>query len=271
MRDKNMISCLGSSDSRDVSPSIISELPENIFTNPWPLTPDIQESSGQITNTYTAHENTAIQNALADQHSILCMETVSLIENTHSTYHLQRSRSCTPDILEISTGHTNLIDQDAETEQRLASVYMIHSTPPLNMPNKEDSLDYNANETILQHSTAPSLPYFSPREIRPLPIPHVPIGSRKRKIQKSEVLTSTPVKEEQKAKFVKANSKVMKNINKDLKTKTALQKITKKTKTTKINKNTKGIRTTKNTKFKKSKDKENDKNYTMLLLWRSLH
>lgn len=57
-------------------------------------------------------------------------------------------------------------------------------------------------------STASPSAYFSPKEVRPLPTAHVPLGTRKRMINKSEVLISTPVKEEQKVKFVKVNTKV---------------------------------------------------------------
>ncbi|CAH2096859.1 unnamed protein product [Euphydryas editha] len=99
----------------------------------------------------------------------------------------------------------------------------------------------------LESCTARPLAYFSPKDIRPLPMPHVSVGTRKRKVQKSEVLTSTPVKREQKEKFIKINAKAMKNMNIDLnaKPKTAIKKNTK---------------TTENIIVKKSKDsgKENE-------------
>ncbi|KAL4720923.1 hypothetical protein ACJJTC_001460 [Scirpophaga incertulas] len=99
---------------------------------------------------------------------------------------------------------------------------MIDSTPPSNKPNKGDS---DVNETLLQPSTISTLSYYSPREIKPLPNPHIPMGTRKRRIQKSEVLTSTPVKEEQKIKFDKASTKVLQNFNRDTKTKPTLKKV----------------------------------------------
>ncbi|CAG5049760.1 unnamed protein product [Parnassius apollo] len=106
-----------------------------------------------------------------------------------------------------------------QTEQNSALVSKIHSTLRSNILNEEDPLTYYTNETILQASIGPT-PYLSPKEIKPLLSPYVPLGTRKRKIQKSEVLTSTPVKKEPKAKLVKANNKVLKNIkNKDLNTK----------------------------------------------------
>ncbi|CAK1602061.1 unnamed protein product [Parnassius mnemosyne] len=45
--------------------------------------------------------------------------------------------------------------------------------------------------------------HYSPVVLRPIPNPEKPITTRKRKLQKSEILTSTPIKEEQKLKFEK--------------------------------------------------------------------
>lgn len=67
---------------------------------------------------------------------------------------------------------------------------------------------------------------WSPKEVRPIPKPALPLTARKRRIQKSEILTSTPVKEDQKCKYYKTKqkfqiemkcdkpSKILKKINK---------------------------------------------------------
>lgn len=55
-------------------------------------------------------------------------------------------------------------------------------------------------------------PHVKPVEIRPLPTLSPNKRNRKRKIQKAEVLTSTPIKEQQKAK--KERKKLTKDNNK---------------------------------------------------------
>ncbi|KAK9879585.1 hypothetical protein WA026_006650 [Henosepilachna vigintioctopunctata] len=87
------------------------------------------------------------------------------------------------------------------------------------------------NIADLEPCKSRSSPYFSPKDIRPLSMPHAPVGTRKRKIQKSEVLTSTPVKREQKEKFVKVSAKAIKNMkNLNAKPKNATKINTKTTK-----------------------------------------
>ncbi|KAG6460176.1 hypothetical protein O3G_MSEX011814 [Manduca sexta] len=48
-----------------------------------------------------------------------------------------------------------------------------------------------------------STSHYSPLVLRPIPNPAKPMTTRKRKLQKSEILTSTPIKEDQKQKFEK--------------------------------------------------------------------
>ncbi|KAF2888409.1 hypothetical protein ILUMI_17765 [Ignelater luminosus] len=55
--------------------------------------------------------------------------------------------------------------------------------------------------------------YYSPSVLRPIPQPAKPITTRKRKLQRSSILTSTPVKEEQKQKFEKARKTAMKSLD----------------------------------------------------------
>ncbi|CAH1964201.1 unnamed protein product [Acanthoscelides obtectus] len=47
--------------------------------------------------------------------------------------------------------------------------------------------------------------YYSPSVLTPIPQPARPTTTRKRKLQRSNILTSTPVKEEQKQKFEKGS------------------------------------------------------------------
>ncbi|KAF2889816.1 hypothetical protein ILUMI_16357, partial [Ignelater luminosus] len=55
--------------------------------------------------------------------------------------------------------------------------------------------------------------YYSPSVLRPIPQPTKPITTRKRKLQRSSILTSTPVKEKQKQKFEKARKTAMKSLD----------------------------------------------------------
>ncbi|KAF2884786.1 hypothetical protein ILUMI_21393 [Ignelater luminosus] len=55
--------------------------------------------------------------------------------------------------------------------------------------------------------------YYSPSVLRPIPQPAKPITTRKRKLQRSSILTSTPIKEEQKQKFEKARKTAMKSLD----------------------------------------------------------
>ncbi|KAF2898043.1 hypothetical protein ILUMI_08132 [Ignelater luminosus] len=55
--------------------------------------------------------------------------------------------------------------------------------------------------------------YYSPSVLRPIPQPAKPITTRKRKLQRSSILTSTPVKEEQKQKLEKARKTAMKSLD----------------------------------------------------------
>lgn len=68
------------------------------------------------------------------------------------------------------------------------------------------TLHSNANQITFQPLTSSSATYLSPREIRPLLTSYVLIDTRKRNIQRSEVLTSTPVKGAQKVKLDKVNT-----------------------------------------------------------------
>lgn len=54
-----------------------------------------------------------------------------------------------------------------------------------------------------------STSHCSPLVLRPIPQPTIPITPRKRKLQKSEILTSTPIKEDQKQKFEKNKVKAV--------------------------------------------------------------
>lgn len=212
-------SCPRFVESRGVSPSIILDLhEEDPLKDISSTTPDVQPSSGQ-------KESTAVDQRIT-------YSTLPPIFSGPDEKH--QIDSINKDICDLS---------------------MIDSTLPSNKPIRGES---DVNETKLHSSAISVVSYYSPREIKPLPNPHIPTGTRKRKIQKSEVLTSTPVKEEQKVKFAKANTKVLKNLSRDLKTKTTFKKSTGKTKNAKT---TKDIVTTKNTR-KKSKQIENNEKYT---------
>lgn len=98
--------------------------------------------------------------------------------------------------------------------------YITYTTTSIADPNEEDPLQSmnGRNDFCIENSPEPSASaiYFSPKEIRPLLTLCVPISTRKRKTQKSKVLTSTPVKEKQKTKFAKINTTVLKSIRKDM-------------------------------------------------------
>ncbi|KAF2885888.1 hypothetical protein ILUMI_20286 [Ignelater luminosus] len=55
--------------------------------------------------------------------------------------------------------------------------------------------------------------YYSPSVLRPIPQPAKPISTRKRKLKRSSILTSTPIKEEQKQKFEKARKTARKSLD----------------------------------------------------------
>ncbi|XP_037292427.1 uncharacterized protein LOC119188654 [Manduca sexta] len=84
-----------------------------------------------------------------------------------------------------------------------------------------------------------STSHYSPLLLRPIPNPAKPMTTRKRKLQKSEILTSTPIKEDQKQKFEKNKvKKVNKGLN-DKSIKVPFKTVPKKTKTDKNKKKAK--------------------------------
>lgn len=98
-----------------------------------------------------------------------------------------------------------------------------------------------------------STSHYSPFVLRPIPNPAKPITTRKRNLQKSEILTSTPIKEDQKEKFEKNK---IKKVTKRLDDKSAnipIKTVPKKTKTGKKNQKT-AKEAKQSNKFKEFKD-----------------
>ncbi|CAG9795017.1 unnamed protein product [Diatraea saccharalis] len=176
-----------------------------------------QEDPFKISKSPARYFTSDIQHTSGSKDDLLISEEI---------YDQTRSRSCTPN---VTDDHVIPAANKAEI-----SATDLMSTSTL-LSNKKPAI----------YQTSPAA-YLSPREIRPLPSPFVPMGTRKRYIQRSEVLTSTPVKGEQKIKFVKANTKALKNMNKNLKRKTRPKK------KTNITKNIEA----RNTKLKKFKLKK---------------
>ncbi|KAL4709210.1 hypothetical protein ACJJTC_010510 [Scirpophaga incertulas] len=139
---------------------------------------------------------------------------------------------------------TEIISLPEFIDSTTTSIVDLNELDPLQSMMDEE------NDSCMEKGPEPSASaiYFSPKEIKPLPTPRVPMSTRKRKIQKSEVLTSTPVKEEQKVKFTKMNTTVLKNLNKDLDKKLKTKNITKKN--------------TKNYKVKKAQKEDTNIKYT---------
>lgn len=85
-------------------------------------------------------------------------------------------------------------------------------------PTRSENTKETQSNYVLVASPEPgcSKTYYSPAILRPIPQPAKPTTTRKRKLQRSAILTSTPVKEEQKEKFEKARKAVIKSLLDDV-------------------------------------------------------
>lgn len=82
------------------------------------------------------------------------------------------------------------------------------------LPETEVNIRLNTSrDNSLDPKPGCSTSHCSPLMLRPIPNPAKPMTTRKRKLQKSEILTSTPIKEDQKQKYDKNK---VKNITKRL-------------------------------------------------------
>ncbi|CAH1998700.1 unnamed protein product [Acanthoscelides obtectus] len=102
-------------------------------------------------------------------------------------------------------------------------------------PIRSETKKESYGNTVPAASPEPgcSKTYYSPSVLRPIPQPARPTTTRKRRLQRSSILTSTPVKEEQKQKFEKGKKPAMKPLD-DVSTKTSLKTGNKKTVKSKI-------------------------------------
>ncbi|KAF2889402.1 hypothetical protein ILUMI_16771 [Ignelater luminosus] len=92
---------------------------------------------------------------------------------------------------------------------------ILESINPLTVSSPDDVESQTQSNDVPAVSPEPgtSKTYYSPSVLRPIPQPAKPITTRKRKLQRSSMLTSTPVKEEQKQKFEKARKTAMKSLD----------------------------------------------------------
>lgn len=144
---------------------------------------NIAESSGKDREDPSEHSDLAVQDTIMESNSSLPIETVSLSRFINSATPSVADR-CEEDPLEtINSKSPSIAEPNEEVLFR-----SIQFTPPLHVdPNEKVLLKSKVNEhheSSAKETPGPSSsePYFSPRELRPIPTPCVPISTRKRKI-----------------------------------------------------------------------------------------
>lgn len=114
------------------------------------------------------------------------------------------------------------LEPETESPQVSSALEPDATSIPVVHPLKSDAMLPATSENIRKNNDRDDQPdpepgcsnsHYSPLVLRPIPNPDKPMTARKRKLQKSEILTSTPITEEQKQKFEKNK---VKNITKKL-------------------------------------------------------
>ena len=178
------------------SPSLLQEFNLEIIPSPNRATPsELEAFIASITDSFKIPKNISSEVGCTPEKDPGCFQIVSAVE------------------LDVATNGQEIDTILPETEENIQ-----RNTSRNKSPVREPGC---------------STSHYSPLVLRPIPNPPKPMTARKRKLQRSEILTSTPIKEDQKQKFEKNKVKKVSKRLDDKSTNVPVQTVSKKTKTDK--------------------------------------